>query len=81
MRGCPSWANPQARVFEDTERAYGKATCERSYKPEQSNIAPQDVLAMVYAPKQEFKDIYEPCKALTRGTVFAQLDLPFCPKC
>ncbi len=34
-------------------------------------------LAMVYAPYQQFKDIYEPDRALARGTLFAELDLPF----
>ena len=34
-------------------------------------------LAMVYAPKQIFKDLYEPNEALERGTLFRALDLPF----
>lgn len=33
-------------------------------------------LAMVYAPLQNFTGIYEPQKALCRGTIFAELDLP-----
>lgn len=31
-------------------------------------------LAMVYAPLQNFVDIYEPEKGLCRGTIFAELD-------
>lgn len=34
-------------------------------------------LAMAYVPVQAWRDIYEDGKALMRGTVFAQLDLPF----
>ena len=34
-------------------------------------------LAMVYAPKQTFTDLYEPEEALARGTLFRELDLPF----
>ena len=34
-------------------------------------------LAMVYAPMQDFTEIYDLETALDRGTVFSQLDLPF----
>ena len=34
-------------------------------------------LAMVYSPYQHFRDIYTPDVALDRGTLFAELDLPF----
>ena len=34
-------------------------------------------LAMVYSPLQEFREIYTPDVALSRGTMFAELDLPF----
>ncbi len=35
-------------------------------------------LAMAYVPIQSWGDTYSPCKALCRGTLFPQLDLPFC---
>ncbi len=35
-------------------------------------------LAMAYVPIQSWGDTYTPCKALCRGTLFPQLDLPFC---
>lgn len=35
------------------------------------------VLAMAYVPTQNWKDLYEPEEALSRGTLFRQLDLPF----
>ena len=34
-------------------------------------------LAMVYSPLQGFKDIYDLDTALSRGTIFKELDLPF----
>ncbi len=34
-------------------------------------------LAMMYVPYQRFENLYEPEKALERGTLFADLDLPF----
>ena len=33
-------------------------------------------LAMVYAPCQGFRDLYDPETALERGTLFSELDLP-----
>ena len=38
-------------------------------------------LAMVCSPVQTFVKIYEPAKALSRGTLFAELDKPFTGKC
>ena len=37
-------------------------------------------VAMAYVPWQKWKDIYEPCKALESGTIFAELDKPFLGK-
>ena len=34
-------------------------------------------LAMVYAVKQQFRNINEPAVGISRGTIFAELDLPF----
>lgn len=34
-------------------------------------------LAMVYAPDQCFKDVYDMDTALMQGTIFGELDLPF----
>ena len=33
-------------------------------------------LAMVYAPCQTFRGLYDPATALSRGTLFTELDLP-----
>jgi hypothetical protein len=34
-------------------------------------------LAMVYSPYQSFRNVYPADMALDRGTLFAELDLPF----
>jgi len=34
-------------------------------------------LAMVYAPVQRFQGLYEPEEALSRGTIFQELEKPF----
>ena len=36
-------------------------------------------IAMVYSPMQQWKELYDPCTALTNGTIFKELDLPFYP--
>ncbi len=37
-------------------------------------------LAMAYVAMQQWKDLYDPDLALERGTIFAQLDMPFIGK-
>ncbi len=44
--------------------------------PAQNNASNKS-LAMVYAPKQEFRMIYDPEVALINGTIFEELDKPF----
>lgn len=36
-------------------------------------------LAMVYAPRQRFRELYAPEEALMAGTLFKELDYPFYP--
>lgn len=38
-------------------------------------------LSMVYAPDQEWSGLFEEDEALGKGTLFRDLDLPFCPGC
>ena len=38
-------------------------------------------LAMVYAPCQMFRGLYDPDTALSRGTLFTELDLPLGSNC
>ena len=49
--------------------------------PDTSDFFPSDILlAMAYVKWQEWQDIYEPCKALERGTLYLELDKPFTGK-
>lgn len=44
----------------------------------QSRMISDDfVVGMAYVPWQKWRNIYEPCKALARGTLFPVLDKPF----
>ena len=38
-------------------------------------------LAMVYAPDQVWRNLYDDEEALSAGTLFRELNLPFCPGC
>ncbi len=44
---------------------------------QESSFPSRVSLAMMYVPYQRFENLYEPEKALERGTLFADLDLPF----
>lgn len=47
-------------------------------KSETEGMFPAHIaLAMCYVPNQPFEDLYDDSKALERGTLFANLDLPF----
>ncbi len=35
-------------------------------------------LAMAYVPWQTWGNLYEPCEALSQGTIFKELNLKFC---
>ena len=35
-------------------------------------------VGMAYVPWQKFRQVYEPSKGLCQGTIFAELDKPFC---
>lgn len=37
-------------------------------------------LAMAYVPWQQWKNLYDPAKGLRVGTIFQELDLPFCER-
>ena len=46
--------------------------------PAESIFPAKASLAMAYVPYQRFENLYGAEKALSRGTLFACLDLPFC---
>lgn len=37
-------------------------------------------IAMAYVPWQEWREVYDPKKGLSRGTIFKELDKPFLGK-
>lgn len=51
-----------------------KENCQSKYSNVQNNFT----IGMTYVPWQEWQNIYEPHNALKMGTIFADLNLPFC---
>ena len=45
--------------------------------PMESSFPAKVSLAMMYVPYQRFEKLYDEEKALSRGTLFEELDLPF----
>lgn len=67
-RSCPpATNNPCMQPREDT--------C-----PINANCLEQYPLAMGYIPRQKFNNVYDTCKALSKGTIFPELCKPFCGK-
>ena len=54
----------------------GSLTPDCKGKEPDTECAKMPSLAMVYSPKQTWKDIYEPETALCRGTLFSDLYFP-----
>jgi len=69
-------ANNMPQKQQATRTASAPTACREDYP----HIHPTS-LAMAYSPTQAFVKLYEPSKALTRGTLFAELDKPFTGKC
>ena len=44
--------------------------------PPMGECIPAPSLAMVYSPRQSFRGLYSPMEALSRGTLFEELDKP-----
>ena len=64
------------RQIIDTERCEAPSCAIKECKRESWGLVGYP-LAMVYAPVQCFKDVYDLDTALMQGTVFKELDLPF----
>lgn len=59
----------------------GECRCRMDGCPDTHDHFPADMPpAMAYVPWQKWRDLYEPCKALERGTIFKELDKPFLGK-
>jgi hypothetical protein len=50
---------------------------EDSQIKESSKACNYPSLAMAYFPYQEWRKLYDPCEAITQGTLFKELDKPF----
>ncbi len=66
-------ANP-ANTSQSCPRRMDGCPDTRDFFPEGTAIA------MAYVPWQRWRDLYEPCRALECGTIFAELDKPFLGK-
>lgn len=55
---------------------YSQASMQMKYGNQRQNRNDEPV-GMAYVPWQMWGKIYEPCKALYRGTIFPELDKPF----
>ena len=60
------------------ENGISGGECESEAAKHEENCLSGRSLAMVYSPCQDFVNLYEPMAALSRGTLFAELDKPFC---
>lgn len=57
-----------------SEAESGRCTCRQQ---EEGTASDERSLAMVYAEKQKFRNIYDTRSAIGHGTIFKDLDLPF----
>lgn len=79
-RGCGYSSYTPSRPRCEEPGATRREVCEE--RRERVNVIENPTsIAMVYSPKQCFENLYEPMKALSRGTLFADLDKPFAPAC
>ncbi len=66
-------------IFQEREASLGSVITDRNNNMNGSEqMFPQKIgLAMAYVPFQQWGETYDDDKALTRGTLFPPLDLPF----
>lgn len=75
----PAEPDPRSRMEADREDGCG---CQQSRCVGYEGCGPDSMglcehpLAMVYAPCQYYRALYDPATALGRGTLFTELDLP-----
>ena len=73
----------------DTKRINSHNGCAVPYNMPHSHAASEGCcnlmkypsLAMVYSPFQVFDNLFMPTEALKKGTLFCELDKPFCGTC
>lgn len=65
------------RILGQSDAAGAENACCRPDSQPNLQLPDGFPLASVFAPMQKFRDLYDPDTALSRGTVFKELDLPF----
>jgi len=68
----------QMPQFVNTAKVQGAKVCDMKYTPGMMHTAGDRPLAMVYPEWQEFRELHALDAALCRGTLFKELDKPFC---
>jgi hypothetical protein len=78
IRDYDCYRCPERDLERGPAREYIRPDCEMPGYAESSCDA-VDVcrVGMAYVPMQRWRDIYDTKKALSRGTIFAELDMPF----
>ena len=78
-QGCNSNGGRRA-AMQNSNRDARRNPCDReetSANTDRRDSLSELPIAMAYVPWQEWRDIYNPDRALSRGTIFEELDLPF----
>ena len=84
IKGCGAFPDEKTILKGETlmqAKEYGLFCMDQA--PEMPNITQESSfpahisLAMAYVPYQRFENLYDEEKALSRGTLFAELDMPF----
>lgn len=70
---------PRDRISDDMREALDRADDKRTGVGFDPGVVDGLPLAMAYVPRQKWRNAYSPEEALSRGTMFAELDLPFYP--
>lgn len=70
---------PRDRINDEMRESLERAEDNRSGVGFNPAVVDGLPLAMAYVPRQKWRNAYSPEEALSRGTMFAELDLPFYP--
>ena len=76
MGECCEWTQGQARQ-EAPLRPEGGCGCQRPCDTSCPTEVAAPALAMVYSPRQCWRNLLDPAEGLKQGTIFAELVLPF----
>ena len=66
-----------SRLSFDDSRLRVKPSVPTNDTPSMQNCIDNMPLAMAYVPMQRFRALYEPEAGFEKGTIFAELDMPF----